>query len=103
MHKDIKDHFIHVDKTFFLFSFLSFLITATYTHYLTYGDVSGSTKDEVDQHRVEGCVQAKHRAQGSQESICHAWFTKKKKENEDSLFLIPNKCDVSSSGHILVV
>lgn len=39
---------------------------------LTDGDVSGSAKDEVDQHREEGGVQAKHRAQGGQQSVRHA-------------------------------
>lgn len=39
---------------------LSFLVSATSTRFLTYGDVSGSTKDEVHQHRVEWCVQAIH-------------------------------------------
>lgn len=29
---------------------------------LTDGDVSGSTKDKVDQHWIEGGVQAKHRS-----------------------------------------
>lgn len=40
---------------------------------LTYGDVSGSTEQEVDKDRVEGAVEAKHWGQSSQEGIGEAW------------------------------
>lgn len=43
--------------------------------WLTNGDVPGGTEDEVDQHRVEGGVEAVHRAQGGQEGVGHAWET----------------------------
>lgn len=56
MHKDTSKGCVNV------LSVLYFLITATFMPISspTYGDVSGSTKDEVNQHWVEGGVKAKH-------------------------------------------
>lgn len=39
---------------------------------LTHGDVPGSAKQEVDEDRVEGAVEAEHRRQSSQERVGQA-------------------------------
>lgn len=50
-----EDEFIHV-----LSVLLNHCCLYTHTLSLTYGDVSRSTKDKVNQHRVEGGVKAEH-------------------------------------------